>query len=59
MQNLEKLINHSLTEKFIKTILIIIAIPFVMYTLNLCLSTLYNLGQASGTFLRNLYNIVC
>lgn len=59
MQNLGKLINKEMTEKITKFILMIIAIPFVAYVINLGLMTIYKLGQYSGTFLRNVYNIVC
>ena len=59
MQNLGKSINKETTEKIAKFILMIIAIPFVAYVINLGLMTIYKLGQYSGTFLRNVYNIVC
>jgi len=59
MQTLEKLVNKELTEKIAKILLMIIAIPFGAYVINLGLMTIYKLGQYSGTFLRNLYNIVC
>lgn len=59
MQALGKLVNKELIEKITKIALMIIAIPFIAYILNLSLMTIYKLGQYSGTFLRNLYNIVC
>lgn len=59
MQALGKLVNKELIEKITKIVLMIIAIPFIAYILNLGLMTIYKLGQYSGTFLRNLYNIVC
>lgn len=59
MQTLVKIFHHELTEKFGKVVIIIIAIPFVAYVLNLGLSTIYKLGQYSGTLLRNLYDFVC
>ena len=59
MQALGKLVNKELIEKIAKIALMIIAIPFIAYILNLGLMTIYKLGQYSGTFLRNLYNIVC
>lgn len=59
MQALGKLVNKELIEKITKIVLMIIAIPFIAYILNLGLMTIYKLGQYSGTFLRNLYNVVC
>lgn len=59
MQALGKLVNKELTEKITRIVLMVIAIPFIAYILNLGLMTVYKLGQYSGTFLRNLYNIVC
>lgn len=59
MQALGKLVNKELTEKITRIVLMVIAIPFIAYILNLGLMTIYKLGQYSGTFLRNLYNIVC
>ena len=59
MQALGKLVNKELTEKIIRIVLMVIAIPFMAYILNLGFMTVYKLGQYSGTFLRNLYNIVC
>lgn len=59
MQALGKLVNKELTEKITRIVLMVIAISFIAYILNLGLMTIYKLGQYSGTFLRNLYNIVC
>lgn len=59
MQTLEKLVNKELIEKFSKIVLMVIVIPFAAYVFNLGLLTIYKLGQYGGTFLRNLYNIVC
>ena len=59
MQNLDRIVHHELTEKVTKGIFMIISIPFIAYVLNLGLLTMYNLGQYSGTFLRNLYEFVC
>lgn len=59
MQSLIKIIHNELTIKITKITLIVIAMPFIMYVINLCLLTIYNLGHFSGTFLRNLYNFVC
>ena len=59
MQTLEKLIHNESIEKITKVIFMAITIPFIAYILNLSVMTIYKLGQFSGTFLRNLYNIVC
>jgi len=59
MQALGNLVNKELIDKITKTVLMVMAIPFVAYVLNLGLMTIYKLGQYSGTFLRNLYNLVC
>lgn len=59
MQNIIKKFNNELTIKITKIVLIMLALPFVMYVLNLCILTIYNLGHYCGTFLRNLYNFVC
>lgn len=36
----------------------IIFSPFIMYSFNVCVAFLFNLGVYYGTFLRNLYEIV-
>ena len=58
MQNIVKILNNELLIKISKIILTIIATPFVAYILNLVLLTLFNLGYGTGSFMKNLYNLI-
>lgn len=51
----EKILEH---QKLIKLIIFILALPFVLTTLNLFFKTLFQLGVYAGTFLRFLYEFV-
>jgi len=59
MQNISKFISNELVVKIIKIMIIIIAIPFLTYIINLVILTIFNLGYGTGNFIRNLYNLVC
>ena len=59
MSNLIKIKNKIQTQqKVIKTFLIIISLPLGLTILELLLSSIFNLGIYTGTFLRFLYEIV-
>lgn len=51
----QRFVEHT---KIIKTIILILCSPFCLMILNLLLSTLFQLGIYTGTFLRFLYSIV-
>jgi hypothetical protein len=57
MQNLIKVKNIEY-KKLVKIVLSIFLSPFAITVLNLLLSTIFNLGIYTGTFLRFLYSIV-
>ena len=53
-----QMLNSIKNNKYIKLLLLIIAIPFLLVVINLLLNTIFNLGIYVGTFLRFMYNIV-
>lgn len=59
MSNLIEFKNRLLShKKVIEIIIFTLALPFCLTIINMFLSTLFNLGVYSGTFLRFLYDVV-
>lgn len=55
---MQTLIKNDKLIKYSKITFFIITSPLLAYVINLTLRALNNLGYYSGTFLRNIYNLV-
>ena len=59
MQNLIEFLKKPKIKKIIKIIIIILLLPITLYLVNDLILLINTLGRYLGTFLRNLYDIVC
>lgn len=59
MQNLIEFLKKPKIKKVIKVIIIILLLPITLYLINDLILLINTLGRYLGTFLRNLYDIVC
>ena len=59
MQNLVEFLKKPKIKKIIKIIIIILLLPITLYLVNDLILLINTLGRYLGTFLRNLYDIVC